>query len=38
MEVYPEKTIYRYLGRSGLRVSVMGYGNYLNADTEEEEQ
>jgi hypothetical protein len=31
------KMEYRYLGNSGLKVSVIGYGNYINntADIEE---
>jgi len=26
------KMVYRYLGNSGLKVSVIGYGNWLNSD------
>jgi len=29
------KMIYRYLGRTGLRVSVLSYGNYFNAHKED---
>jgi voltage-dependent potassium channel beta subunit len=25
--------IYRYLGNTGIRVSVLGYGNYMNSHT-----
>ena len=38
MEVYPEKTVYRNLGNTGLRVSLLSYGNYLNANKPEEEK
>lgn len=38
MERKNEKSIYRFLGKSGLRVSVMGYGNYLNANSPEEQK
>ena len=27
---------YRYLGPTGLRVSVLGYGNWINSDKEED--
>jgi aryl-alcohol dehydrogenase-like predicted oxidoreductase len=29
------KMLYRHLGRTGLRVSVLGYGNWLNSDSQE---
>lgn len=29
------KMIYRYLGNSGLQVSVLSYGNWLNSNTQE---
>jgi len=38
MERIPERFVYRYLGNSGLRVSVLSYGNYLTANTEAEER
>lgn len=37
---YIGKMVYRFLGKTGIRVSVLGFGNYLNNDksTEEEEE
>lgn len=36
VEATPQKNMqYRYLGKTGLRVSVLAYGNWLNSDTEE---
>jgi len=29
------KLIYRYLGNSGLKVSALSFGNWLNSDNEE---
>ena len=32
------KMIYRYLGRTGLRVSVLSYGNYVNSHKEDTQE
>lgn len=32
MEAKPDM-IYRYLGKTGLKVSVFGFGNWLTSDT-----
>ena len=28
--------VYRYLGKTGLKVSVLSFGNWLNSDTKED--
>jgi hypothetical protein len=39
-EIGEEKTkmAYRFLGRTGMKVSVLGYGNWQNADTSSESE
>ena len=38
MEAAAPKMIYRYLGNSGLKVSVLSYGNWLTAHDPKEEE
>jgi len=33
VEEVKKNMVYRYLGNSGLRVSVLGFGNWINSDT-----
>ena len=34
-EIVKEAMRYRYLGKSGLKVSILGYGNWLNSNDKE---
>jgi aryl-alcohol dehydrogenase-like predicted oxidoreductase len=35
VEALSKKMIYRYLGNSGLKVSALSYGNWLNSDKDD---
>ena len=36
--ILSDKMQYRYLGPTGIKVSVIGYGNWINSDSEDSQK